>query len=250
MSGILIRVKGASFEANAVGFIPPVADGLEYWNFFSGGANKVTRNLALGKAGSTLVGVPTYNADSAVFTAATAYLQTGVDDTAEMTFIAVAKPLIDASAHIISSFSAPRVNGAGGGNSQGKSLWFTGGSSGDGLVQAVAAQARWDGVGSSSTLTSSGSLGLPVGQWQAITGLMGPTSNQLRLPATGFIDTDTPLLQPDLSTGKLRIGSATVGNASVEIAFAAIYNRVLSAQEADDVYAFLKGYYSRRGIAI
>lgn len=249
--GVLIRVKSAGFESSAVAFIPPISDGLEYWNFFGGGASKAARNLASNKPGGVVVGNPVYGEHSAVFTGQSAYIQTGVEDSADMTLIAVAKPISDAGAHIVSSFSGQRANGATG-VSLGKTLWFTnGGQDGDGLAQMVATQGRWSGVsGSASLSVTSGTLGLPINQWVAVTALMGATSNQIKNNSSGFVDTDTPTGVTDPSTLRLRVGSATVAGASSEIAFVAAYSRLLSMAEVDAIYAFLKKYYARRGIAI
>lgn len=248
--GILIRVKNASFENNAVAFVPPVADGLEYLNFFSGGATNVARNLAPNKPNGALVGTPVYQANSTVFSGQTAYIETSVSDSPEMTMIAVARAVADSTAHIISSFSGPRANGVAG-TSYGKTMWFTNPTNGDGWVQIQTVQGRWDGVAGSLALnTISGTLPINVNQWVAVTGLMGINSNQMRNNTTGHVDTDPTQLQTDPTSMKLRIGSATIASGSAEIAFAAVYNRLLSTDEVEKVYSFIKSYYARRGIAI
>lgn len=248
--GILIRVKNASFENKAVAFVPPVADGLEYLNFFSGGAANVARNLAPNKPSGVLFGSPVYNEHSAVFTSQAAYVGTSVEDAPEMTMIAVARAVADSAAHIISSFSGPRPGGVAG-TSYGKTMWFTNPTNGDGWVQIQTVQGRWDGIAGSAALnTISGTLPINVNQWVAATGLMGVNTNQMRNNSSGFVDTDATQLQPDPTSMKLRIGSATISSGSAEIAFAAVYSRLLTDTEVDAVYAFIKAYYARRGIAI
>ena len=252
MSGILIRVKGASFADNAVAFAPPIADGLEYWNFFGGDDARTKRNLAPGKANGTLIGAPTYNANSVVFNPRVNYIQTDVADGVDMTFIAVSKPLTDAQTILISSLQGPRPGATG--TSNGKSLYYASGASGssDNLVQAIFSTSRWDGISSATTLVSSASTQtMPLGEWRAISGRSSQNSSDLKVYGTVLGEVDVLTQQPDLTTAKYQIGSSTTGaSVPVEIAFAAIYSRALLDNELTKVYDFLRGYYARRNIAI
>lgn len=257
MSGILIRVKGASFEANAVGFIPPIAGGLEYMNFFGGDANKATRNLAPGKPAAGLVGAPTYNEHSAIFRPGANYVVTSVDDAESMTFIAVAKSLSDANTMIVSNFSGPRAGGVG--TTTGKALDF--GSNGviDGLVTNKMFGPRWDGVSSAPVSPGVAITGLqnPVGEWRAVVGRARESDKTLSIfNKTAGLSGSVGVTQvADLGASKMRIGGTAVASGgsfanAVEIAAVAIYSRALTDVEIDKVYSFLKGYYSRRGMAI
>lgn len=251
--GVLIRVKNASFAGRAVAFVPPVADGLEYWNFFGGDASQSRRNLAPGKNGASLVGALTYNAHSAIFKGGTNFLITEVADPESVTFIAVARCPTEEAGMIISNYRSPRIGGVG--TTLGKSLLLNPGNP-DGALDASMFSSRWDGAGGASSAAGATRVqAVPTNSWGAFVGRSNE-STKIRdvVNKTNNLAATNPITAlGDISAAPFRIGSPHVDNEynqSSEIAAAIIFSRALSNDEVEKVYGFLKGYFARRGIAI
>ena len=89
--GLILKAAGANFEANAVSYIPPVADGLLYWGFLNDSIEKLGRNFAPGGGPLSVVGAPIMDAKGAVLSASN-YVQLPVQQTPSLTIIVVGHP--------------------------------------------------------------------------------------------------------------------------------------------------------------
>lgn len=152
--GVRIVVKDADFSDNAVGYIAPVPDGLEYLNFFGGSAARLQRNLAPGKPAGVMVGTPTINANSAVFTPLTHYIQTSAPDTNNKTlFVVTRAPLPKGSCMLLSNSRSARTTGpAGLPTTTATSLMFTTQDPDPGEVSELLFAAQWDGATDASSV--------------------------------------------------------------------------------------------------
>jgi hypothetical protein len=242
--GALLTVKGTDFSGAAIAFSPPVSAGLEYWNYF-GDPTKTARNLALGKAAASIIGAPGAGANFATFTGLTNYVQTGLVDQTEVTLLAVARPITPAAAtykHVIGNYNGTS------GNQAGSSLLFNNVAQGGPGVY----NARSDGTNSQNSI-----LFAPIGDYSGfgfIAGRMGATASRYDDKTRGLSANGTFSYPRAASNGQLyRIGSAVsaaTGTQAVDVAFAAIYSRVLSDVELDAIYQKVKTYLAGKSIAI
>jgi len=263
--GIRIIVKDADFSDNAVGYSAPVPEGLEYLNFFGGTAARLQRNLALGKPAAVMVGTPTINADSAIFTPLTHYIQTFAPDAHNKTLFVVARvPATKVDSMLLSNSRSPRTTGpAGLPTTTASSLMYRG--TGTPGVDQVAEQffaTQWDGATNASSNPTAVVLNnRPVGTLNALIGRTNAGDGLLASTKYRKIDNKTTGAKLagsftgavfDLA-GTYRIGSsyaAFAGTVPTEILFAAIWSRELTDSEIETMYQAVKAYYARRGIAI
>lgn len=242
----IIRVAGADFSANAVGFIPPVSSGLVYWGLFGDTLAKTTRNLAPGASAATAVGNPGISAGYASFLPANNYISTGLVDTTSLTYLFVARSTSD----MVSTTNRPFYMGVSGllagsgiyayqvnGAMPAVNLRFTATVSVGGtptnkiLVQTIANLSTWSFIG--ATLDS----GVAMNTYNKTDG----TTATLATP-------DPHLITP---TTILRVGSGVGGYGGAhDMAFAAVYNRALTSAEITTVYAFVKSYLATRSITV
>jgi hypothetical protein len=254
--GIRFVVKNGDFAAKAINYVPPVAAGLEYLNFFGGEAN-LSRNLAPGKPAGQVIGSPAFTDKSMTPTQMSKYIQTLVPHTDEMTIMAVAKgPADDADSHLVSNYFSPRAGGVG--TAAGVSVMTRQTSPVvDGVARDTLAWSHWDGVSSPTVLYSTYLPNRPVPELKT---LVATTSKATRLgkiynKTAGLVASSSPISDgktPDLG-GLLRIGSAyttVAGYQPSEIFFVAIWSRVLTEVEIDVMYEAVKGYYANRGIPV
>lgn len=255
MTGLVLRVAGADFSASAIGFVPPVAGNLAYWNFLGGDSTKTARNLADGGAASTIVGSPAINSNSAVFGPGTSFLQTSVAQTASSTVIAVFKMPTEASSFVVSNYQSQRKDDSV--TSNGMSLYTTAGAAGDGFLAVRFNQSQYSGVAGQATSNSLVELAasVPVATFRAVVGRCDAATHVRKIVdlTNGTSSSLTSASVEDIGSASLRIGSGytnTGFTASNEVAFVAIYQRALSDAEISKVYSFLKAYYAGNGITI
>lgn len=263
--GIRIIVKDADFSDNAVGYSAPVPEGLEYLNFFGGNTARLQRNLAPGKPAGVVVGVPTINADSAVFTPLANYIQTSAPDTHNKTLFVVSRvPSPEGDSMLISNSRSGRTTGpAGLPTTTATSLMYRGVADADaGEVGELLFAAQWDGATDASSVPTTvqllnrpvGAIGALIGRTNAGDGLLATTKyrkidNKTFATKTAGSFTNAVF---DLA-GAYRIGSSYAifaGTVPTEILFAAIWSRELTDAEVETMYQAVKAYYARRGIAI
>lgn len=238
-------VQGADFSANAVGYAPPVASGLEYLNFFNS-ESQIGRNLAPGKASGAVVGSPVQNVEFVTFSNLTNYVQTDVDQTDDMTVILAMGVPVEGLVFALGNYSNAEVSGLW--------VWTSNFTGGDGLVQPTMSHAFDVGSPTVQNATSGAELTVPfglrlfLGTYELATrtaifkDLTGNTS-QTRNPAEDVI----------ISSRKFRIGSASASTTAgplVNIGFAAVWSRVLSAAEQTTMTTAVRSYYAARGITV
>jgi hypothetical protein len=244
--GILLTVKGADFSAAAIGFVPPVANGLEYWNFFGNSASdkadgtvRSARNLVVGKPGAGLVGAPVHAAGYSAFSP-TAYVQTATPEVENGTFLIAGRPSATAGfGFCLGTFT--------GGSDAGSSIYFD--NSGTNVkCSAQRIQSDTTATVQVATLASQG-----AGSWGFYSGMVEPTQIRLRNLTGGTLATHAA---PAGSTRKvsarmLRAGSAYSNDAvPKDLAFAAYYSRILSDAELDAIYARVQAYLATKSIVV
>jgi hypothetical protein len=87
----LLTVEDADFSASAIAFVPPILEGLEYWNYF-GDISNTGRNLVVGKPAGSVIGSPVLAAKFTTFSAFNNYVPTGLLDQSLVTLLGVARP--------------------------------------------------------------------------------------------------------------------------------------------------------------
>lgn len=240
----IIKVKGADFSANAVGFIPPVAADLAGWFFPNGSLAQAKRNLAPGGADAAVTGAPVIGTAYTRFKGRTNYLDTGLAETPAITLLAVARAVIPASgsaqALIVSNY------GSGTGVSLTKPQ-LTAPSSVSGTENVYAGFSAPTGLATASAVVSNGTA------WAFTAGVVTPgTGLQFIDKTRGLLGSLSTATARSLGTSSLLIGSGydISWTGESDIAFAAIYTRALEAAEIDTVYQFVKTYLAKRSITV
>lgn len=241
--GVLLTVKNADFSTNAIAFSAPVADGLEYWNYF-GDTTKTGRNLVPGKSAGTVVGTPAMGSGFATFTNSSNYVVTGVTDQREVTLLSVARantPSQNLSKAMISTYNG------GGGTAAGSSLFFGGG----GGAQATVAAARNSGGTDAPVVTS---ITQDPNTFGFFTSRIGAAYHRIDDKTHNLSGSGSVANPRSAANGQLyRVGGFVSGFTAgglADIAFAAIYSRVLTDAEVDAIYQRVKTYLAGKGITI
>jgi hypothetical protein len=246
--GVALTIDGADYSANPTGLLLPAAsDALLYANFFGDAAGNQSRNLAPGRAGGLVTGAitPTANNQAGQFNAAN-FVDTGIPDQDAVTLVSVARQtsLSDGTfAYAIGSYLSDTRAGANvlfSPQSPHPTYALAGytGTNGVGQVFSVG-QAPSTQFSFTCTRTSS-AYGISYdnksgGGGQNVVGLPGP-----RRPSnTSYL------------IGRAPVEGQFV-NGNVEIAFAAIFGRVLSDAELDAIYQRIRRILPRTnaGLAI
>jgi len=246
-----ITIAGADFSANAVGFIPPVADGLAGW-FYLGDTIAETQRDRAGIADGVLVGSPTINAGYVSFNGYSSgqRMQTSIVETANITLLTVAR----SSDAFSSGATKPMFvtnYGADPGHSNlliGASIYVDGGTPPAALVRLGGGQDNNGTVqGQVNTVLTTADATI----WNFYAGSLAATSsdtaatgNARKLYNSTTAQTGTSSNYPRVphTVNTFRVGAAYNANFSgfCDIAFAAIYNRVLSDAEVETIYQAVK----------
>ena len=230
----------------ATEFLPVVATGLEYANFF-GSSGVMARNLATGKSAASVVGSPVQNTQFIRCEGGVSFIQTAALQTAEYTLIAVAKPVTDS----VTETAAMISNNSG--NVFAKvSLDFLQSTLGDGVLNARHATATDLGGGTfgedNQTAVGVANLTTPKAYAARFNSSRLKVFNRLTDGALTSTTQATALgVDP---TKPLRLGSSyqSIGDTDIYCAF--IYSRSLSDVELASIYAQIKAYYTARSITI
>lgn len=110
--GLRQIISGVDGSAIAIGYSPAVASGIQFINYY-GGPISQGRNLATGGASALVVGSPVAGtmADGVLCKSHTAYIQSVVPQTSQMTIIGVFCPTSDQRAYAISNANGARPIG-------------------------------------------------------------------------------------------------------------------------------------------
>lgn len=234
MSGINIIVPNADFSGTALRWSPPVPDGLEYANFFTA-SGVLSRNLAPGKAASTVLGSPTVEDDFAQLTHGSAYIETAAPLPDDFTYFVVAKASV--SGYLIGSYRTS-------GDAQ-ASLFLNSTS------KVVFSSSTWNGSAiAQSSYIYTQSPAYPVPPW-AIAGRYTSATKvkKIDIPtiaSSGSVTGSLPMPTPNAN--KIRLGYGTAGSSQIAAAF--IWSRAISDVELATAYASVKAFYAARGISI
>lgn len=260
--GIRLVVKGADFSDEATGYISPVSEGLEYLNFFGLNAATMQRNLAPGKPLGVMIGSPTINANSAIFTNLVNYIQTSIADVSSKTLFVVARvPTPKAESILMSNSRSQRPTQAT--TSTATSMMFRGPSDPDaGEVGELLFAAQWDGVNDSSSVPGTITIpNRPVGSLSALVGRTNSGDGTLAATKIRKLDNKTTGAKTSSSfsnayfdlAGTFRVGSSYTsfsGTVPTEVLFAAFWSRELTDVEVETMYQAVKTHYAQRGISI
>jgi hypothetical protein len=235
----IIRVAGADFSANPVGFIPPVADGLEGWFYLGGDLEKSVRNLAPGRSNALVAGAPTVETSHLRCTAG-AYLQTSIVDEGDFTLLTVSK--LPAEFDLGANFAWPISS-----FSSGPGIFYR--AVGANPSAGLAIEAPTD-VGGVSTYTQAfGPTDVTASAWtfwggKFQTGVGFNNYDKTAGTSAAGANANNRFPQPG---NPYRIGASTAGSSQpIDVAFAAIFSRALSVDEIEAVYQAVKAYMTRR----
>lgn len=252
---ITIDAPGISDNPKAV-FVPPVREGLQFWNFFGGSSVNTGRNLATGQPAGTVVGAPVVDDYHARMTGMVNYVQTpAIPSTGGATLIAVFKPVLEADGASIISNGAS-VSASIGGTTLGTSLYSvdTGGADGNIKIRGHAGLVSAGVSSTTDALIDSAAIAL-AGVDQMFVAFRSDPATDIRTldNLTADARTVTPANDLPIDIGEaFRVGSQynTNVDGAIDIYMAAIYNRPLSDVELAELQVFIRGYYARRGITI
>jgi len=250
----IIRVAGADFSANAIGFIPPVASGLVGWFQMGGTLSQSLRNLAPGGDDASAVGSPTVSASYISCDGLVDYLTTGIDETAGLTLIAVGR----ATGDVLTPETRPAFIGnyGAGGVNRGVMLYATA-SVGPDAAALNSAGAYLD-AGVDAQYLAPLQTEVDLTAFRFMSASFEPGGNQrtaTRTPGTGEVIErvlDRSTLTRMVRDAPIWIGG-TPGNNShgpCDVAFAAIYSRAITAAEENTLYTDIKARMAARGITI
>lgn len=243
--------KDVDFSAVATGYLPPVGTGVEYFNFFNS-EDALTRNLIPGKAVPTKNGVPVFNANSQSFllTNLLNYINTGIKLTDEMTIVTVAEPTgADGSFPVWSTTGSPITNG---GSLTSQSFMRQSATTRN---PTISLSYSVDGFTTRQNLSYGVSSGADNIKLRAVAAAFSQTTKSSKL----YDLTNSRNAKASLPTGGVygKAGNILLGshynateNSQGNIYAAAIYSRMLSEAEINQVYSALKSYYSKRGISV
>lgn len=257
--GILLEVQHAAFSNNAVRFIPPVAEELQFWGLFGGTSEKTKLNLAPNKPDGVLMGTPVISATHATFSRYN-YIDTAVTDNANLTLFVVARIFDEVTggggALISTGLAQPRV-GVAGSSSGVQFVYYR--TSEVGKEDLRAYRYKYDGIANSPTIAApSPTQPIVTNQWALLMMEHDATTHTTRLMnmTTGVTTSSTatpPNNIEDIAATTLKIGGqpgGTAYSAPVDLAAAAIYYSVLSVSDTALIYDRMKKTMALRGISI
>lgn len=254
MTSIVIK-GGADFSANAVGFRAPVSSGLVGWLFIGGrdgdtSAQKIarsTRNMAFNDYTAVVVGSPTISTGYATLTAAN-YIQTDIPETESFTLLAVMRnpDTLANAAH------NPAIINTAGPNTlaEGRGIYFVMDSGTSAPPGRLRTYVSYGTAGSGTTTTGIVSPTDLASQFEFVYATADDAAGAYTLGSrtegvngSGSFTAGARLL--NAAGNPFRIGAAystSVAAGSVDLAFAAIYDRSLSPTEIGTVYEFVQAY--------
>ena len=230
---------------NATGWLAAAPSGLEYANFFSG-STVMSRNLADGKPGASVIGAPTQGTEYIQTVGLTSYIQTAAVPTNEFTMLAVAAPIDDAQnliTGVISNYSGAAASA--------QSLQYSPQTLGDGLLNMRLQTMVYNGSSYTADVlstTNSAALNVPEAFSGRMTTGLVKTLNRL---TDGLLATATQAASYTVDVARpLRIGSTYQSVLGCRVYAAFIWSRALTDPELAAMYAQVKGYYAARSITI
>lgn len=258
--GILLEVQNAAFSNNAIRFIPPVAEGLEFWALFGSTNEKTKKNLAPNKPDGVLMGAPVISQGHATFSRYD-YVETSVSDHADLTLFVVARVFDEETSGGGTLFSTglaqPRPNGVGGSSSGVQFVYYS--TVAEGQEELRAYRYRFNGVANSPTVAAPyPAQAVVTNQWALLAMVNDAATHTTRLRnLTTGQTTSAAAVAPnsieDIVAATFKIGGQPGGAsyaAPIDLAAAAMYHVALSDTDIALVYDRMKKTMALRGINI
>lgn len=240
----VIRITGADFSANSVGFIAPISSGLLGW-WYLGGSVAETQQDRAGIANATLSGSPTIGNGYVSFGGFSSgqYLTTAIEEVEEMTALVVARST--EAAH--SGTDLPMFVSNFAGSGVGFSIYISDGTVPAGTVRIGAGQ---DNNGTLQPQITTNISVTDASVWNFYAARLADTSsdntqalNERKLFNKTTAQTNSTNNYPRVvGANVMRIGAGYTSSftGSCDVAFAAFYDRALSDAEVETVYQSVK----------
>lgn len=247
----ILRVLGADFSANPIGFIPPVSSGLEGWWYLGDSMEKSLRNLAPGKPDATPFGAPGVQAGYLEMKGMTNYLRTSIAETASYTLLAVAA---SDETFAAAATQPTMISSQNNSTTSGARMFLGSGAT----AAPVARLSSFASALNDSSVSAMYGDTLDVSNASAFrfyaTALDAGVARYM-WDKTGATSKTTPITRTrTLNVGgrTYDIGSAFLGGqtATQRMAFAAIYSRALTDAEVTTVYQAVKAFLTKRSITV
>lgn len=246
----VIVVHGENGESENCKLVLPAA-GAEYIGLYNSSLNKVKNNFAPFKKNVSTVGSIALNTNDVTLKSQVNYLQTDIDETAEMTTFVVAKssvlpPTIAESIAFMSNYKTPPKDGSS--TSTINSYYL--GINASGKIATVCSQGNnasdASGVGAISVAQN-----WTVGEYHLVAARITNTRIE-HFDKTKNYHIYADLTKPRyLGLGKLRIGSSySYYQGSANIAALIHFSRALSDTEIEQVSAWIRSYMSTKSISV
>lgn len=243
-----LTVKGFH-RAAAKRYLPPDTNGLLYWGMYGVDLDLTRKNHKDGSV-VTVVGSPVYSPNYVQFTQQSAYINTGVAQSNDHTFIAVVKVDALQNTGLISNYNSPTSSGTPP-SARGVSLDLVVQSGiTDRMNITMNCSVNVSGVDTSAGATVGGYM---LGQWACLAGRVNSTTGERKVfhltANTNNVATNANPVNK--GTGLIRVGSPIVGNSGSELmGMAAIYNVAKTDAEIQAIYQKMKALYAYYGITI
>ncbi|MGY9048802.1 hypothetical protein P775_11005 [Puniceibacterium antarcticum] len=248
-----IKHTRANGLATARKINPPVTDGLVGVFIFGGTLAQSVRNLATGVTDASVIGSPAIGESYLDLTGnSTAYIQTAIAHSEDLTWISACRPLTDTTAALISNYWSNSQSY--GGQTIGGNLILSENTVADGLVSAQFTQA-FDAAGTSTAAqANTGAPGFAIGADYIISGRVDQIDRTRSVTniTTGASGTNKPALNPADLGGPIRIGSAYNSQFAGQARhYAAIlYDRKISDEQLTLMNDWLAIILDARGISV
>ena len=240
MKGLDIVLKDVSYERRALSYDLPVKTGCVGWWYLGGSLERSAVNLADGYPDATIIGAPTVSAAYLTLKSSNHYLRTQLRLGAAWTLGVVART----DDTLAAGANQPILIGTSG-ESAGGNIYHT-----SNAANTAMNSFQSDGA---ETQTVAGTPGA-ANVWKMIIASADAAAQTIANMSAGAANTEPqdpvggPLIPSTLTVG---IGSGGQNNSfggTSQIAWACIYNRVLSSGERTAIYDRVKAYLARRGI--
>lgn len=232
-------------------YLPRDKTNLKYFGIYGLDAELTRRNHLDGST-VTMTGAPVINPAYARFTNLVNFLNTGVSETAESTFVAVVRVPVADVLNVMGNYNSGTAGGTGvPATARGTNFTCTtagGVTDRVNIMFSSSAISNGTDVDVSATLTS-----FNINQWYCIAGTIDAAGNRTIYDLTGDRVATTPsTLVKNLGLGKINVGSAIVGNSGkvVELAAAVIYDKAKTKTQLLSLQSDLRKVLQPYGISI
>lgn len=247
--GVRIVAKGVNAEPYATEYASPVRRALEGIHFLNGSLEKSARNYAPGnKPQGSVVGTPVIGTGFLKCTGLSNFIQTGLAESRNGTLFVVFRNAVDDGANGNKSMPAGNYRSSGAALPGASGVGFYAGSAVS-RVNGLAACAATDA--DTATMSVATTQVTPLTTWSMAVLTFSDASLVHRNLTVPYTATTALPFPRRVSTDKLRIGSGFSSYPGVcDVAAFQYHSAVLTEAEIQAVYADLKAYVLRQGIAV